>query len=322
MPTILFSSAGRRVELMNCFRADARRLGVDLRVLAADLRPAMSAACQSADAAFAVPRCLECGFIPAVREICVRERVDLVVPTIDTELPGYAAHLAQFAAAGSRVAVSAPEVVAIARDKAQTARVFSEAGVTVPRTAPLAEMLAAPAGWQWPLILKPASGSSSIGVRTVSTLDEARRVGATRADYLAQECWSGREYTVNMFFDRSGRLDAAVPHWRAETRGGEVSKGTTERVPALADAARKIAAALPGARGALCFQAIVCEDGSAGVFEINARFGGGYPLAHRAGARFSQWLLEEVSGLPLSANNDWKEGVTMLRYDAAVFRDE
>ena len=63
------------------------------------------------------------------------------------------------------------------------------------------------------------------------------------------------------------------------------------------------------------------SDGANGfkVFEINARFGGGYPLAHRAGAPFSRWLLEEAAGRPGSAHNDWEEGVTMLRYDAAMF---
>ena len=55
------------------------------------------------------------------------------------------------------------------------------------------------------------------------------------------------------------------------------------------------------------------------MFEVNARFGGVYPLAHRAGARFSQWLLEESLGLQCTANNDWRAGVTMLRYDDAVF---
>jgi carbamoyl-phosphate synthase large subunit len=42
-------------------------------------------------------------------------------------------------------------------------------------------------------------------------------------------------------------------------------------------------------------------------------------LADRAGAHFAQWLLEEAVGLPSSANNEWKDGVTMLRYDSAVF---
>ena len=304
---------------MQCFRADAQDLGAGLRVLAADLAPGMSAACQAADVCFPVPRCTDAGFIPALLELCRREGVDLLVPTIDTELSALAENREPFAAIGTRVAVSSFEVVAIARDKAKTAEAFSAARVMVPRTAQLTTLLTDPASWHWPVVLKPNSGSSSIGLQIACSPEEARRLGARRDDYLVQEQWIGREYTVNIFFDEAGRLRCAIPHWRIETRGGEVSKGRTERVPVLEDAAVRIAAALPGVRGALCFQAIVTEDGRAGVFELNARFGGGYPLAHRAGACFSRWLLEDALGLPCSANNDWREGVTMLRYDDAVF---
>jgi carbamoyl-phosphate synthase large subunit len=40
---------------------------------------------------------------------------------------------------------------------------------------------------------------------------------------------------------------------------------------------------------------------------------------HRAGANFAKWLLEPVLGLPGTANNQWKDGIAMLRYDAAYF---
>ena len=76
---------------------------------------------------------------------------------------------------------------------------------------------------------------------------------------------------------------------------------------------------LPGARGVLCFQVIDDPRHGPRVFEVNARFGGGYPLAHQAGARFADWLLDEIDGRPCRAHDGWREGVTMLRYDDAVF---
>src|SRR3546814_3233582 len=101
-------------------------------------------------------------------------------------------------------------------------------------------------------------------------------------------------------------MRTSVPHERIRVRAGEVEKGVTRRLPQLQDLAERIAAALPGPRGALCFQAIVDDNGDASVFEINARFGGGYPLAHRAGAAFGRWLMEERLQLPSSANEDRK----------------
>lgn len=317
--TILFTSAGRRVELLQCFRADAARLGLPVRLVAADLHPSLSAACQSADACFAVPRCLDPGYVPALLEICRAQQVRLVVPTIDTELPALSEARGQFERAGVRVAVSSPEVVALARDKFRTAQALQAVSVPVPRTALLPEFQVSSEGWRWPVILKPVGGSSSKGILVLREPGELARLPEFTESYLVQEWWPGAEYTVNVFFDQAGRLCAAVPHRRIETRTGEVSKGVTERLPILLELAQRLAAALPGAYGALCFQAIVTKAQEAVVFEINARFGGGFPLAHAAGARFSQWLLEEAAGLPCQARDDWQSGLTMLRYDAAVF---
>jgi carbamoyl-phosphate synthase large subunit len=85
--TLLFTSARRRNQLMDCFRRDAALLGVSVRVLAADLCPQLSSACRQADASFAVPRCTDPQYVPALMEICRREGVRLLVPTIDTEPP-------------------------------------------------------------------------------------------------------------------------------------------------------------------------------------------------------------------------------------------
>ena len=86
----------------------------------------------------------------------------------------------------------------------------------------------------------------------------------------------------------------------------------------LADIARKIVKAIPGFFGAICFQVIVGAEGPV-VLEINARFGGGFPITHRAGARFTQWLIELAGGLPSSISDEWMDGAWMLRYDSAIY---
>ena len=316
--TILISSAGRRVELIRCFRNGAAHLDIDLRVIAVDVDPAMSAACQVADVAIRVPRCDGAEFIEALLEICTRQGVDLVVPTIDPELEALSMQAARFREIGVDLAVAAPEVVRLARDKLRTAHFLAGRGVPAPRSGRLDEVTADPDAWRWPLMVKPRSGSSSVGIRILSSPDQLTGLGAS-PEYLAQELLRGEEYTVNMFFDRAGRLLCAIPHLRCEVRAGEVAKGITRRHPALESIAWALGEALPGARGALCFQAMVDDTGRAVVFEFNARLGGGYPLAHHAGARFAQWLLEETTGRPLSAHNHWQDGVLMLRYDHAVF---
>src|SRR4051812_40815532 len=105
--TLLISSAGRRVALLEAFRQDAAALGLGLRVITADAEPKLSAACQLADKSFQVARCTTSEFVPQLLEISAEEKVDLVVPTIDTELEILAGAREQFRTLGTTVAISA-----------------------------------------------------------------------------------------------------------------------------------------------------------------------------------------------------------------------
>lgn len=314
--TMLLSSAGRRVELLRCFRESARRLGIDLTVLACDVSPEWSAACHLADRHFAVPRADSPEFAPAMLGICARFGVQLVVPTIDTELQPLSAANEDFRRLGTRIAVSGTDFVAVARDKLATARALGMAGVATPHTATLDAVRSDADAWQWPLLVKPRHGSAGRAVAVAASL--ADLPDREPEPLIAQQLLVGPEYTVNMFFDETGHARCVIPHRRVQTRAGEVEKGVTERRQELCDLGWRMTECFAGVRGAICFQAIL-EPGGPSVFEINARFGGGYPLAHLAGGRFAQWLLEEAAGQPCSAHDDWREGVTMLRYDAALF---
>jgi carbamoyl-phosphate synthase large subunit len=316
--SLLFTSAGRRVELIECFRAGALQLGLDLRILACDLAPQVSAACARADEAFEVPSADDPEYARSITAIAENRGTLLIVPTIDPELNPLACAAQNLASKEIRVHVSAPDTIGIVRDKARTAKVLDAAGVPVPRTVALDDLRASPDLLFWPVFLKPASGSASRGLSIIE--HPADLPQHSKEPMVAQELLKGPEYTINIFIDAVGRLRTAIPHLRLAVRAGEVEKGRTERRSDLRDIAEGITAALPGLRGAACFQVI--DDPARGprVIEINARFGGGYPLADEAGATFARWLLEEVTTGACSAHDDWAEGVEMLRYDAAVFR--
>ena len=308
---VLISSIGRRGQLVDCFRESARDLGRKIRIVGADSRPQLSAACHLADMSIAVPPCRDPEYVSVLLEVCKAHGIRLLVPTIDTELQVLSECRDVFARIGVTVAVSAPSVVKVARDKGKTSTLLAELGVNTPRTVAASAYRHDPSLLRSPVILKPRTGSSSIGIFRPTNRAEVDAAFAAGSDMIAQELWEGSEYTVNLFFDAAGALRCAVPHRRIETRAGEVSKGRTEDVLVLRNAARSIASGLSGARGALCFQAIVTDAGDYAVFEINARFGGGYPLAHRAGARFTTWLLEEALGLPSTASDIWTPGITI-----------
>lgn len=320
--TVLLSSAGRRVGLLSCLRASGAKLGVSVRVLAADMRPELSAACWRADGSFRVPPCSSPEHGEAVLELCRREAIQLVVPTIDTELLALTHAREALEAAGAWVSVSDEATVALGRDKGAAAELLRERGVAVPRTASVQAVLAEPDAWEWPVFVKPATGSSSIGAGVATSPFDLKLQALKTAGLIVQEMCRGVEYTVNLYFDRETRLRAVVPHERIEVRAGEVSKARTCLDQQLVAVGRAFASVFPPMRGAICIQVFHDTGASASrpiLTDINLRFGGGYPLAHAAGAEFTTWLLQERLGLEPEWNPPLKDGLAMLRYDDAVF---
>ena len=301
------------------FPAGCGGFGGDAQIHACDLAPQLSAACRAADVSFAVPRCTDPEYLARLLKYCEREQIDLLIPTIDTELGVLADAHARFAQVGTRLHISTPETIALVRDKERTVAVLAKAGVPVPRTARLEQIVDADEAWAWPIFVKPVAGSASRGIAVLHGPDEVRREYCE--PMLAQELLTGAEYTVNLYVGEDGTMLSAIPHRRLSVRAGEVEKGVTVRDERFIEIARRVVSALPGARGVLCFQLIDDPERGPCVFEINARFGGGYPLADHAGGRFAQSLLASLDGQGECAGMDWREGVTMLRYDAAVFHD-
>jgi carbamoyl-phosphate synthase large subunit len=315
---ILISSAGRRVGLIDCFRRAAAELGQKVAIIACDQVPELSAGCRAADLSARVPGCREEGFIETVLRLVQTHGIRILVPTIDPELEALSEASPRLLSEGCRALVSPPDVIAVARHKGRTAEMLAAKGVPVPRTVSAEVLRADPDCLGWPVFAKPAAGSSSQGLAVFRSLSEVP--DAFPDDMVFQEYLTGPEYTVNMFIDASGTLRCAIPHIRLRVRGGEVEKGRTVRRQDLAELAKGVATAIPDARGPICFQVIDDPKRGPRVIEINARFGGGYPLADHAGATFCRWLLEEGNGHPCTAHDNWRDGVEMLRYDAAFFK--
>jgi len=315
MMSILFSSAGRRVALLKCFRNAAIELGADAKIVAVDMDPSWSPACQVADHAYKVPRCTSPDFLNDVLDICKRHEVNLIIPTIDTELIGYAENRDRFLANGTEILVSSVDVIRATRDKEKTACVLNDHGIPVPRTWNMKDAH----NLEFPLLIKPRDGSCSNGIAIVNSKDELARKNVDHDLYIAQEICQGREFTVNCFYDRLKGCVACVPHFRKFVRDGEVCFAETVRIPEFKVVANKLYKIFPGIYGCICFQGFQDDSGQVSVFEINARFGGGYPICDRAGGTFAKWILQDLCGESPDYHDNWREGIRMLRYDAAVF---
>jgi len=319
-PRILITSAGRRVQLVRAFRESIGRIGIPGAVLTCDASSTAPASYE-ADENYTVPRIDSRDYVQELLILCEQHRVTVIVPTIDTELALLSSERESFLSRGTRVIVSQPETIEIASSKRKSHEWLEANGFSVPQQWWMSEILSAD-DLTYPLIAKPDRGSMSQGVRLISSNQELINLSneVDSQDYVIESIAEGKEFTVSTYVDRFGTCLAAVPRLRMEVRAGEVSKATTVRNELLETTAKQIVESLPGAYGPLNVQMFLnFEESECQVIEINARFGGGDPLAWRAGANAPEWIVRESLGVSIPVMDSWISNLTMLRFDDAIY---
>lgn len=314
MKNILLLSAGRRVDLAQAFSAEitARQLGA--RLLATEMRPEVSAACQVVDVAIKAPRVTEPVYMDFLLDTCRKNEIGLVIPTIDTELLLLSQHREAFSAEGIHIIISDEALVQQCRDKRRTAELFASLQINTPKILDREAL-------QFPCFAKPYDGSCSIGAAALHSKEMLTDSMLSDEKMMFMELIDSnhQEYTVDAYYDRCGNLQCLVPRQRIETRAGEISKGVTRRNHVY-DYLQDKLVNLKGARGCITLQLFNNhETNRFAAIEINPRFGGGYPLSYSAGANYPGWLIDEyLLDRDLSFFDNWEQDLLMLRYDAKV----
>lgn len=309
---LLFTSVGRRVELIQAFRCAAEKLRIDLEIYGADITDSAPALLYC-DHVVIVPRIRDEKYIPELQKICAEENIDALIPTIDTDLMILAENRDNFGK--TNVIISKPEKIAVCRDKRFTATYFNSVGLMSP--FPVDDINEYKDGY--PAFIKPKDGSSSIYTYKVNNEDELRTFAEQVPDYIIQPFIDGTEYTVDIFCDFNGNPIFITPRIRLAVRAGEVLK--TEIVQdqkIIAEAKQLVADFKPC--GQITVQLI--RDRNTGdnyYIEINPRFGGGAPLTFKAGADSAEALLRLVAGENLEyVDNAAEDGAIYCRFDQSI----
>lgn len=311
---ILFTSVGRRVELIEAFRSAAKRLNQELILYGAD----MDVSCPAAafcDGKLEVPRIKSKEYLPVLQNFCKENQIDLLIPTIDTDLLLLAQNREMFEEVNTRVLISAPEKIALCRDKRYTADYFHSVGLQSP--SPVDDVRQYAGGF--PAFIKPKDGSASKNAYRVDNAEELAIYAEQIPDYIIQPFVSGTEYTVDIFCDFEGNPVYITPRIRLAVRAGEVLKTEIRQDESIiAEMKRMLADYRPC--GPLTVQLI--QDTATGVnwyIEINPRFGGGAPLSIKAGADSAEALLRLLAGdsVPYCANAA-EDGAVFCRFDQSV----
>jgi carbamoyl-phosphate synthase large subunit len=309
---VLITAASRRVPLVRAFRRAVAPLGG--RVIVSDINP-FSPAVHIADRAYRVPLSTDATYLDAVLDVCHAEHIDLVVPTIDDELPLFGAATSVFEELGAKVAASPEATARLCNDKYDLCTTLRNAGISAARTW-LPDQLARERSF--PLFIKPRTGRGGVNAFAIRTDRELDFFLSYVGDPVVQEFLIGPEFTIDLLCGFDQRPRSIVPRERVVIRSGVTDRGRTVEAPALIQLALDCAEALDFV-GAVNIQCRVV-DGQPVVFEINPRFSGGIPLTISAGADFPQMLVDLALGRTVPPTiGRFRSGLWMTNYEDAVY---
>ena len=313
---ILFSSVGKRVELVNTFHSAVSNLNIKTKLFGADMNPKMCPARFVLDDCFEVPAAADENFITEIIKICVKNEVTLIIPTIDTELLVYAKHREELLRYKIEVVLSEIELITSCRDKRLANRLFNSLTINVPEERCITNPI-------FPIFAKPYDGSLSKDLHIIHTKEDITGEILANEKLIFMELIDTKrfnEYTVDAYYSKNGELICVVPRERLAVRAGEMNQGRTDK-GSIYTLLKSRMSMLEGARGCITAQFFFNKltEELKGI-EINPRFGGGYPLTYKSGAAYSDFILKEyILNEKIEAFEGWTHDLKMLRYDAAYF---
>ena len=281
-----------------------------------DMNPELAPAAYVSDGCFEVLRVTDENYISQLLDICKKNEIGMIVPTIDTELLVLAENKKLFNDNDIIVCVSDLDFIKVCRDKRNTGDFLEKHNIRVPKAVDKYNPT-------FPLFAKPYDGSLSTNLHYIKNAEELTQdilddPKLLFMEYIDKETY--KEYTIDMYYGTDNCVKCIVPRERIKIRAGEINKGRTVKCP-LMDYIKERLDKIEGCIGCICIQVFfnpLTED-VVGI-EINPRFGGGYPQSYAAGGNYPEMLIKEYFlGEKIAYIDDWKDNMLMLRFDDAVY---
>lgn len=253
-----------------------------------------------------IPLAANPDFIPAVMKICRKHKINVIIPTVDEELPVFAAATDDFRKKGINVVVSELKTIETFTSKMNAFRAFRECGVRNPKTSLNPDEI------KGSILTKPNKGRGGAGVANFRNAPEAK----TKKGYIFQEKITGTEYTTDALCDFDGRLLCGAVRERLQTESGIAIKsrivGGLIAKEIWADV-EKIAGVFKF-KGPFNVQCIRTASGENKFFDLNPRYAGTVALSIAAGVPMVRNLVRLLCGETVEPTGLVTKELFMFRY--------
>lgn len=318
---ILMCSVGRRGELLKDFK---NSMSENSKIIATDLSP-YAPALYFADKSYLVPGIEDPSYIDTIIDICKKEQINAITTFIDPEIEILAKNRNRFSELGIVVLAPYEETATLCFDKYKMFKKLSSCGIpTVMTWGTIEEFDEARAAGtvDFPVFVKPRTGSGSVGARKVFNYDILLESMKEDPSLIIQEFMDCEDLDADVYIDTvTHEAVSAFSKRKIETRIGGASKTVSFKDKKLFSFISEIVKVLK-------FNGPVDMDffyhnGEYYLSEINPRFGGAYLHAYGAGVDFIKLIEKNLNG---EANEptfgDYEEGIVMMMYDSVVIKKQ
>ena len=318
---ILMCSVGRRGELLKNFRSS---MVSGSKIIATDLSP-YAPALYMADKQYLVPRIDDPAYIEMILDICKKEKINVVTTFIDPEIEILAKNRDKFEAQGVEVLAPYEETAKLCFDKYLMFQHLMKNNIPTVMTWGTLEQFekAFNAGEvEFPVFVKPRTGSGSVGARKVYSYELLAEAMTEDPSLIIQEYMDCIDLDADVYIDTiTHEAVAAFSKKKIETRIGGASKTVSFKDEKLFDFISQIVKTLKF-NGPVDMD-FFYRDGQYYLSEVNPRFGGAYLHAYGAGVDFIKLIENNLNGIANKPNfGDYEEGVVMMMYDSVVIKKQ
>lgn len=272
-----------------------------------------------ADEQALVPCACARNYISQLFFICIKNKIEIMIPTVDEELIICSENKEFFGSHGITILVSNVDTIENCLNKYKFYEKMKENNIAVARTWVLNDTLKVER-IPLPVIAKPITGRGGRGIIIVRTRAELVKLMHERNHYIIQEFFNGIEYSVDTLSDLNGKAIVAVPRKRLEIKSGVCSRGCTDQHKGIIVESMRAVEAV-GMIGPACLQLILTENGEIKIFELNPRIGGTVSLSIHAGVDILNLTIKLLKNETITEEELIFHKKYISRYFSEVFFD-
>lgn len=289
---ILVTSISKKVPLLKSLKTANQKLGNSGKIIGSDLNEE-SLGKFFVDMFWKMPKIADLP-INKLIDFCNKNKISCIIPTRDGELQFFADNKKMLQDNNIHVMISSPESVNTCIDKIKFFEVTKKLGFPTIQTTTDINNLDCEK-----FVVKERFGAGSGNIGLGLTKEEASLHAKQLQDPVFQPFFKGKEFSVDMYLRKGGKVHGAVVRTRELIVNGESQITQNKREPTLESICSKLAEKL-NLYGHAVIQALKDTHDDIYIIECNNRFGGASSLSQKVGLDSFYWFLLETLGEDLS----------------------